>query len=56
MKTLAARLLIAVAPLLLLTIIGVLSSNPRTGHCKQRSRRMLAGALRGLSHGPQIRL
>ncbi|GEM_PF-1895633 len=50
------RILIATLPLLLMAGIGILSGSHCKGSTQQRTRRMVIGALRGLAHGPQIKM
>lgn len=56
MHTLTIRLLIATVPLILLMSIITLSEAAKKHHGKRTIKKATAGALRGLAHGPQIKI
>ena len=56
MHTLTIRLLIATVPLILLMSIITLSEAIKNHHSKRTIKKVVAGALRGLAHGPQIKI
>lgn len=55
-NSLIIRILIAVLPLLTLAGLCTLSGCTHKNRSKQRAKRAVVGALRGLSHGPQIKI
>lgn len=55
MSSLTIRILTVVIPLLLLAGSFTVSQIAKSCHAKRTIKRMTSGALKGLSHGPQLR-
>ncbi|MDK9717588.1 MAG: hypothetical protein OEL57_06710 [Trichlorobacter sp.] len=55
MDSLTIRVLVATVPLTILMVFITLSETIKKQHNRHTAKRLTAGALRGLSQGPQLR-